>query len=122
MKKRASILTGNTIKIKTGCGTLYVTINDDEEGNPIEVFIRLGKGGGCAAAQCESIGRLLSWGLRSGAGLETAMESLMGIRCSETNLSDNKYSCSDAVSKAIAKRLEIKSPTEQETIVEETKV
>ena len=122
MKKRSSILAGNTIKIKTGCGTLYVTVNDDEEGNPVEVFIRLGKGGGCAAAQCESVGRLLSWGLRSGADLKSAMESLSGIRCSETNLPDNKYSCSDAVSKAIAKRLELKSPIEQETIIEETKI
>ena len=121
-KKRASILKGSTVRIKTGCGTLYITINNDEEDKPVEIFVRLGKSGGCASSQCESIGRMLSWGLKSGADIEEAIKTLSGIRCNETNISDEKYSCSDAVSRALSKRY-IENPKEEpviSTVVEET--
>lgn len=36
-KTRPKIVHGETTKIKTGCGNLYITVNKDGE-NPIEVF------------------------------------------------------------------------------------
>jgi hypothetical protein len=58
-ENRPETLTGFTKKIKTGCGNLYVTINEDEQGAIFELFARLGKVGGCTASQSEAIGRLV---------------------------------------------------------------
>jgi ribonucleoside-diphosphate reductase alpha chain len=106
MKVRPSVVEGKTVLVKTGCGNLYVTVNK-HDGEVFEVFASLGKAGGCASAQLETIGRLLSWGLRSGASIEEAILSLSGIHCHES--SDDKTNtnriraCADAISCAISK-------------------
>jgi len=89
--------------MKTGCGDLYVTINEDKEGNPFEVFAQLGKSGGCAASQTEAIGRLVSLSLRSGILWKLIVKQLKGISCDRSwGLGKNKVlSCADAVAKAI---------------------
>ena len=51
--------------MRTGDGTLYVTVNEDENGL-CEVFTAIGKAGGTVAAQTEAISRLISLALRSG--------------------------------------------------------
>ncbi|MEE3196375.1 MAG: adenosylcobalamin-dependent ribonucleoside-diphosphate reductase, partial [Candidatus Neomarinimicrobiota bacterium] len=56
---------GETRRIRTGEGSLYITINEDQEGL-CEVFTTIGKAGGNAAAQSEAISRLISLALRSG--------------------------------------------------------
>ena len=56
---------GITRRIRTGEGTLYISIYHDEIGL-CEVFTTIGKAGGNAAAQSEAISRLISLSLRSG--------------------------------------------------------
>lgn len=114
MKERPELLSGFTLKARTACGPIYITINDDEDGKPFEVFVSMGKAGGCASAQEQALGRLLSWGLRSGAYLHEAAKQLRGIGChltpkdDETPIHLKKRACSDVVAIAIIKYLRAK--------------
>lgn len=102
-KERPEVLRGATRKIKTGCGNLYITINEDENGAPIEIFCKLGKTGGCAASQLEAIGRLISMSLRSGYELDDMIKQLTGIACHQpVGFGTNKVSsCADGVAKCL---------------------
>ncbi len=79
-RPRPDVTHGSTYKIKTGYGNLYVTINDDTEGRPFEVFATIGKTGGVFAAKSESICRLVSIALRSGLDPVELVKELKGIR------------------------------------------
>ncbi len=79
-RKRPEILIGKTYKIKTGYGNLYVTVNNDENGAPFEVFAVIGKSGGFFQEQSEGICRLISVALRAGVKLEEIIDNLKGIR------------------------------------------
>ena len=123
-KARQDVIHGSTRKIKTGCGNLYVTVNEDAEGNPFEIFNQIGKAGGCAASQSEAIGRLVSLAFRSGIEPEDIIRQLKGISChTPVWYREGKIlSCSDAVAKAIEWHLQEKrtntkvgSATEGET-------
>ncbi|MFY9563950.1 MAG: vitamin B12-dependent ribonucleotide reductase, partial [Limnochordia bacterium] len=78
-RKRPAITRGQTERVKTGCGTLYVTVNEDDEG-VCEVFTTIGKAGGCSAAFSEATARMISLALRSGVELEQIVRQLRGIR------------------------------------------
>lgn len=79
-KSRPRQLAGKTHKVKTGCGSLFVTINEDDDGL-FEVFVRYGKGGGCASTLGESIGRLVSLAFRLGGSPDELVKQLSGITC-----------------------------------------
>ncbi len=79
-RSRPEVVAGATYKIKTGYGTMFVTINHDEKGDPFEVFATIGKAGGFFAAKSEAICRLISLSLRSGIPAETILDQLKGIR------------------------------------------
>jgi ribonucleoside-diphosphate reductase alpha chain len=85
-------------------GDLYVTINEDEDGRPFEVFATLGKAGGAAMADVEAIGRLISLALRSGIPLSEVHQQLRGISCDRAvGFGPNKVlSVPDAIAQALA--------------------
>ncbi|KPL06806.1 ribonucleotide-diphosphate reductase subunit alpha, partial [bacterium SM23_57] len=77
-RERPQVTHGVTERVKTGEGTLYVTINEDKKGL-CEVFASIGKSGGSEAAQSEAISRLISLALRSGIDVQTIIKHLKGI-------------------------------------------
>lgn len=107
-RPRPSKTSGTTTKVKTFCGDLYVTINEDKEGRPFEVFCSMGKAGGCEGSQNEALGRLISQALRSGIDPRSVVRQLIGIRCNKPlGIGKERIeSCSDAIAKVMFKYLE----------------
>jgi ribonucleoside-diphosphate reductase alpha chain len=65
MKPRRRVLTGKTYRQETPLGTAFITVTEDDEiGEPFEVFINVGKAGSDTAAVAEALGRLISLCLR----------------------------------------------------------
>lgn len=106
-RPRPVVTTGTTTKVSTGCGNLYITINVDDNSMPFEVFIQMGKAGGCAASQLEAIGRLVSLALRSGMENKKIVEQLRGIRCPSPSWEKGGriFSCADAIARVLELRL-----------------
>ena len=102
---RPQLLTGETQRMETGCGKLFVIMNDDEYG-PREVFANMGKAGGCASSNTEALGRLISLALKRGASAGEVVEQLKGIRCHVPyGMGPNAtLSCADAIGKALERR------------------
>lgn len=105
-RERPKALKGWTYQMQTGCGPLYITINEDNVGL-FELFTTMGKAGGCAASQCEAIGRMVSLAWRSGVPAKQVIKQLVGISCHKpSGFGENKIlSCADAVAKAIEMHL-----------------
>jgi ribonucleoside-diphosphate reductase alpha chain len=105
-RDRPRVLTGKTYEMRTGCGPLYITINEDDRGL-FEVFTTMGKAGGCAASQCEAIGRLVSLAWRSGLGAEPMVKQLRGISCHKPSGfgPSRVLSCADALASAVQQHL-----------------
>lgn len=101
-RMRPEITHGVTQKLETGCGHMYVTINTDALG-ACEVFVQMGKVGGCASAQLEAIARLSSLALRSNIKIDSIIRQLKGIRCQSPMWHKGKMitSCGDAVGQAL---------------------
>lgn len=106
-RPRPNVTVGTTTKIATGCGNLYVTINVDEKGLPFEVFMSMGKAGGCAMSQLEALGRLVSLALRCGIETTAIIEQVRGIRCPSPSWEKGGriFSCSDAIARVLERRL-----------------
>jgi ribonucleoside-diphosphate reductase alpha chain len=99
---------GHTDVIITGCGKLYCTIsNKDEEYQ--EVFLNMGKCGGCAPSFLDAMGRLISLALNEEKlTLTTVKKALQGIRC-PSSLYEGALSCPDAIAKLIELHEEVEN-------------
>jgi ribonucleoside-diphosphate reductase alpha chain len=84
-KPRPRSLKGFTYSIDTPLGKTYVTVNENGESQPFEVFINTAKAGTDTAAHSEAIGRLISYNLRIASPIEprkrlkTITDQLAGI-------------------------------------------
>ncbi|MDH4131186.1 MAG: response regulator SirA, partial [Gemmatimonadota bacterium] len=117
-RSRPDMLRGVTRRIETPLGTMYVTITEDDRGQPFEVFMSLGKAGGALMADVEALGRLISLALRSGIPIREVHRQLRGISSDRSiGLGPNKVmSVPDAVGIAIEKWLQDKAGVQQELL------
>lgn len=114
-RERPDCVWGITQKLITGCGNIYVTVNEDENG-PVELFTAIGKAGGCASSQAEAISRLISLALRAGIDMESIIKQLQGVRCPNPQWSNGELilSCADAISRAMKTYLEKRGSMKEE--------
>ena len=98
---RPPSISGHTMIIKTGCGKLYLTENYSDSYQ--EVFTKLGKSGGCAAAFLDGIGRLISFALNAGVPKDTIIRAFMGIQCPSPMWDGNRQvlSCLDGIARLL---------------------
>ena len=68
-RPRPKRLHGATYRKETPLGTAYITVNSDEQDEPFEVFLNVGKAGSEVTAVSEAMGRLISLVLRMPAAL-----------------------------------------------------
>jgi ribonucleoside-diphosphate reductase alpha chain len=119
-RSRPDMLRGTTRRMDTPLGTMYVTITEDDRGQPFEVFITLGKAGGAAMADVEAMGRLISLSLRSGIPIMQVHRQLRGIASDRPiGLGPNKVlSVPDAIGIAIEMWYREKQGVQQELLDE----
>ena len=79
-RKTIGTTSGRTYCKKCACGTLYITINKDSNGNVVESFIHTSKGGICQA-NIGAINRMISVALRSGVKIDEIADQLRGVTC-----------------------------------------
>jgi ribonucleoside-diphosphate reductase alpha chain len=114
-RPRPAITRGVTERIRTGDGSLFITINEDEAGM-CEVFASLGKAGGAAAAQSEAMCRLISLALRSGLDPRAVVDQLKGISGPNPVWDNGELilSAPDAIGRAVERYLERRGDAEPE--------
>ena len=117
-RSRPDLLKGSTRRVESPLGTMYVTITEDDKGQPFEVFMSLGKAGGALMADVEAIGRLISLALRSGVPLPEIYRQLRGISSDRAvGLGPNKVmSVPDAIGIAIEKWMQEKQGVQQDLL------
>lgn len=122
--QRPLVLRGRTYRAQTPLGEAFVTINRDEQNQPFEVFVTIGKGGMHTMADAEAIGRLVSLSLRLARGnditprevAEKIVSQLKGIGgASHIGFGkDRVMSLADAIAKVLSEDLAISAPSEVE--------
>lgn len=116
-RQRPTTIRGITERVRTGHGTMFVTINFDEHDQPFEMFTTLGKAGGCHAADLEAISRLASLALRSGVDPDEMVHQMKGITCcSVWNDGSLIRSDADAVASVLDKYATVKTVPGQNSL------
>jgi ribonucleoside-diphosphate reductase alpha chain len=125
-RKRPAVLRGRTVQSNVGCGPLYITLNEDANGRPFEVFFKLGKSGSCQQSYLEALGVAMSVGLRYGADPQKFIDKFEGMRCPNPKMRNAEgpttLSCADGISQGLAKALALALPGTDPQIAHEADV
>jgi ribonucleoside-diphosphate reductase alpha chain len=113
-----------TQRIETGYGKLYVNINEDERGQPFELFATIGNSGGFTNSFTEALAKTVSTALRSGVDPGEIADELQGIRSPKVawDKGEQIQSIPDAVGTAMRRYLDgdIDPAYPQQRTLEET--
>jgi ribonucleoside-diphosphate reductase alpha chain len=118
--KRPDVLQGETIKRRTGCGNLYVTVNTLDD-KPFEIFLKLGKNGCCANCMLEAVARLISYPLRNHLPLKEVHKQILGLQCPVPMWHDDVLmkSCIDVVASVLNIYIQKEKINEERQKIEE---
>jgi len=113
---RPMMVEGVTYKTQTPIGDTYITLNHDQNGDPFEVFVTIGKTGSDIAAMADALGRMVSLNLRLAGNLppreriRQVISQLSGIGGARSvGFGENRVrSLPDAVAKILAKQYAFK--------------
>jgi len=113
---RPMMVEGVTYKTQTPVGDTYITLNHDQNGEPFEVFVTIGKPGSDLAAMADALGRMVSLNLRLAGNLppreriRQVISQLSGIGGARSvGFGENRVrSLPDAVAKVLAKQYAFK--------------
>ena len=105
---RPDSLNGVTQRIETGYGKVYVTINEDENGRPFELFANIGHSGGYTNSFTEALAKVISTALRSGVDPEEIVDELQGTRSPKVawDKGEQIQSIPDAIGTALRRYLD----------------
>jgi ribonucleoside-diphosphate reductase alpha chain len=105
---RPDSLSGVTQRVETGYGKLYVTINEDENGLPFELFANIGHSGGYTNSFTEALAKVISTALRSGVDPEEIVDELQGTRSPKVawDKGEQIQSIPDAIGTALRRYLD----------------
>jgi ribonucleoside-diphosphate reductase alpha chain len=109
-RQRPSKLYGFTKGVRSGCGKLYVTVNQID-GEPFETFITTGSAGGCQAF-AEGVSRLLSLALRANVSPDDIIDQLTSVTCPNfvrrkaTDKTLEGKSCPDAIGRVLMEAMD----------------
>jgi ribonucleoside-diphosphate reductase alpha chain len=123
-RARPDVLHGVTQRIETGYGKLYVNVNEDEHGQPFELFATIGNSGGFTNSFTEALAKTVSTALRSGVDPGEIADELQGIRSPKVawDKGEQIQSIPDAVGTAMRRYLDgdIDRAYPQQQTLEET--
>lgn len=112
--EREPILLGFTHKVRTGLGSLYVTVNE-RDGVAVEVFANIGRAGTETAAFTEALARIISLALRHDIAVTDVAHQLVGIGGSNTYGfgPERVLSVPDAIGKVLLSAHQILTPLDE---------
>ncbi|MUW15415.1 ribonucleoside-diphosphate reductase [Halorubrum sp. CBA1125] len=107
-RPRPDSLSGVTQRVETGYGKLYVTVNEDENGRPFELFANIGHSGGYTNSFTEALAKVISTALRSGVDPEEIVDELQGTRSPKVawDKGEQIQSIPDAIGTALRRYLD----------------
>ncbi|MWV64744.1 adenosylcobalamin-dependent ribonucleoside-diphosphate reductase [Halorubrum sp. JWXQ-INN 858] len=107
-RPRPDSLSGVTQRVETGYGKLYVTVNEDEDGRPFELFANIGHSGGYTNSFTEALAKVISTALRSGVDPEEIVDELQGTRSPKVawDKGEQIQSIPDAIGTALRRYLD----------------
>jgi len=109
-KKRPDVLKGKTYKVRTDCGSFYLTVNE-LDGELFEIKMELGKSGNCIKNMLHLIGILYSILVQMGVDkkilIKTIKRHCLGVSCGSPFMDKGKTykSCLDWAGQMILKEL-----------------
>ena len=107
VRKRPVETSGITTALQTGCGKLYATVNEDDEGI-CELFLNQRDGNGCRVAYNNALAMVTSMALRAGVAVKDISKALKGQSCGQPVWEKGGLilSCPDAIGKHLDKEQE----------------